>query len=89
MRAVPRRWRRVWGAAWVVLIGILLAACAPVGRNELALQPPPESVAQEAMVDRQMFAPQFPTVRPTAPNLSSPLGAPAAPPLGPGAVIDD
>lgn len=41
------------------------------------------------MVDRQMFAPQFPTVRPTAPNLSSPLGAPAAPPLGPGAVLDD
>jgi hypothetical protein len=89
MRTVPSRWRRIWGAAWALLIGVLLAACSPVAKNELAPQPPPESEAQEAMVDRQMFAPQFPTVRATAPNLSSPLGDPSAPPLGVGAVLGD
>ena len=89
MQTVPYRWRLLWGAAWALLIGVLLAACSPVAQNELAPQPPPESEAQEAMVDRQMFAPQFPTVRAPAPNLSSPLGDPAAPPLGVGAVLGD
>ncbi len=89
MQTVPCPWRRLWGAAWALLIGVLLAACSPVAQNELAPQPPPESAAQEAMVDRQMFAPQFPTVRAPAPNLSSPLGDPAAPPLGVGAVLGD
>jgi hypothetical protein len=87
MQTVPHRWRRIWGAAWALLIGVLLVACSPVAQNELAPQPPPESEAQEAMVDRQMFAPQFPTVRVSPPNLSSPLGDPSAPPLGYGAVL--
>ncbi|MFM7393350.1 MAG: hypothetical protein ACKO22_03055 [Cyanobium sp.] len=89
MRTVAHRCRRVWGAAWALLIGIVLSACSPVAQNELAPQPPPESEAQEAMVDRQMLAPQFPTVRAPAPNLSSPLGDPSAPPLGVGAVLGD
>jgi hypothetical protein len=89
MQTIAHRWRQLGGAALVLLIGVLLAACTPVAQNELAPQPPAESEAQEAMVDRQMFAPQFPTVRAPAPNLSSPLGDPSAPPLGVGAVLGD
>ncbi|MCS5699234.1 hypothetical protein NZK32_09305 [Cyanobium sp. FGCU-52] len=89
MQTVPHRWRRLWGAAFALVIAVLVGACSPVAQNELAPQPPPESEAQEAMVDRQMFAPQFPTVTAGPPNLSSPLGDPSAPPLGVGAVLGD
>lgn len=89
MQTDPQLWRRFRGAIWALVIAWLVGACSPVARNELAPQPPPESEAQEAMVDRQMFAPQFPTVSAGPPNLSSPLGDPSAPPLGLGAVLDN
>ena len=75
------------GAVFSLLIAVLLVACTPTNANELAPQPAPESEAQEAMVDRQMFAPQFPTVTAGPPSLPSPLGDPSAPPLGAGALL--
>jgi len=71
------------------MLAVLLGACVSTATNELAPQPAPESAAQEAMVDRQMFAPQFPTVKAGPLNLSSPLGDPSAPPLGSGALLGD
>lgn len=83
-----------------LLLPLLLVACGPAGGGGgSSASPPgpastplggqqPHSEAQEAMVDRQLFAPQFPSATPPAPSLQAPLGNPGAGPLGSGALFN-
>lgn len=89
--------------AVILLLPLVVAACGPSGGGErgasepaprpAATTPPlnggqPRSAAQEAMVDRQLFTPQFPTAAPPASSLQAPLGDPGATPLGSGALFN-
>jgi PBP1b-binding outer membrane lipoprotein LpoB len=66
-----------------LLVALLFSACGgPPATN--GAMPGSVSEAQEAMVERQAFSPQFPAAPPQQPDLLSPLGNPAAAPLGAG-----